>query len=443
MTQSIEHFAVRLSRLTRRAIAALLLTGSLISASTWAADPRSDAQWGSGLNIKADRERAGNALDYWIFSDDYCGWASAEPLLSPSLVSPQAGAPTAGTKVLEQRAVSAADLAELAAQEPIDVTRENLGRPISAAASIAVGSSSQHTTVADGYLPYDLSRDDQIALRMYPIAIPQFNYVGGRRSAGLRSSGQGPQDCLGYGVLWTEEVLPAHTVMAAPRLRQDAVRQDRGWEWSAVGQYVAESMYRATQQADDNRRAIALACVEAVQPGSAARHSIDAVGVGLRAGTGLVAAYSLSQDVLNQTARHIASSLPAGRPVRKTEALERTVGEKLLVRAGVELELLDCATAGVAESVADSVCCPVERMELAAQPPRTHNLAVIGVAGATLSGPLEPSAERDPVQRAEAIASACDSAAATLEAWAAAIRQAGDSVVRVARGSGNGGAELR
>jgi hypothetical protein len=124
----------------------------------------------------------------------------------------------------------------------------------------------------------------------------------------------------------------------------------------------------------------------------------------------------------------------------------------LLVRAGVEDGMLNCATAGVADVAQGNVCCPVERCDLPAQMPTTHHLAVVGIAGATLEMPHEPQASlaaidgggAGEIARAEALATACDQAAATLERFALALRRAGDTAVRVAKaGTAEPGTGLR
>lgn len=455
MTLSIEHFAVRLSRQARRRIAALLIAGSLLSSDASGADPASDAPLGSGLAANVDREVSGNSLDYWIFSDDYCGWASAEAIVSSYAAAPLATQPaTPGGDAPKPSAdVTAADLAELAALEPVDVSGQKRADPIRIPAEAPAGSRIDSdspiatappvATAPEGYLPYDLSREDRIALRMYPITIPHFKYVGGRRAAPVQVGGEGALDCLGYGVLWTEEALPAQTVLAAPRLAMAAPQQNRWAELNEMAGFVATEIRAATEQADVQRQRIAIAVVEAVQPGSRARQSVAPINLGRQAADRFASAYAVTEGVLGETTQRVAASWKMPVPKPRTETLERTVGEKLLARAGIEADTLNCATAGVADDVAESVCCPVERMELAAQLPLTHHLAAVGVAAATLSVPQEPSAEPDPVLHAEAIATACESAAATLERWASALRRAGDSVVRVARGSAPQGSELR
>ena len=104
------------------------------------------------------------------------------------------------------------------------------------------------------------------------------------------------------------------------------------------------------------------------------------------------------------------------------EIAESAAAEGLLVRAGVEANAGNETAAGVAADVAESVCCPVERLEVEVQLPATHHVAAVGIAPPTLELPQVGQPQRDGIARAEAIATACDSAAATLEGWAAALR---------------------
>jgi hypothetical protein len=482
MTLSIPRFARSLSRHSRRAFAALLITGSLLTSAgtvpTFAEDIPIDSQ---GVSDEA-REAAANALDYWIFSDDYCGWASAEALVAPYSVDPLAVEParpaltfaanrnesalTAAANVIDktlaeraQRERLAQELEAIAASEPIDVTViDELALEADSANDSAddrvavlsnaevqivysdplIGSSPVIASLAEGYLPYDMSRADQIALRMYPITIPQF---GSGRPASIPA----PMDCLGHGVVWSESVLPSQSVETTPR--PDAVA-DRflsslSIDFDAIFDRLADEANATQQKSEAKRNELALAIVEAVQPSSDVRNFIDPNRIGNEAGYGFLTAYETTEESLRGATQTLASSLKPAPKRPRAEVLEQTAGEKLLVRAGVEANTLNCATAGVAEDASVSVCCPVERSEVAAQLPATHDLAGVGVAAATLNMPQEPQLARESIAKAEAIATACDSAAATLERLASALRRAGDSVVRVARASADSGRELR
>ena len=83
-----------------RAIAALIISGSAVTHVAWGSDSSGDIVIGCGVVAPAaDREEsaaadsADQALDYWIFSDDYCGWASAESLVAPYSLNPLATEP--------------------------------------------------------------------------------------------------------------------------------------------------------------------------------------------------------------------------------------------------------------------------------------------------------------------------------------------------------------
>jgi hypothetical protein len=478
MTLSIPRFARSLSRHSRRALAALLITGSLLSSvgalPSFANDIQIDPQ---GVSDEA-REAAANALDYWIFSDDYCGWASAEALVAPYSIDPFAVEPArpaltfaaspsesainTAANVIDQtlndraqRERLASELAAIAASEPIDVsvidelispedsssekeTTTLLSESTIVTTDPLIGSSPVIASLSEGYLPYDISQADQIALRMYPVTIPQF---GSSRPASIPA----PMDCLGHGVVWNESVLPSQSIETATR--SDAVA-DRFLsslkiDFDAIFDQLANEASATTQATDAKRNELAVAIVEAVQPASEVRSYLEPLRIGSEAGEGFLMAYQTAEGSLRGATQTLSSSLKPAPQRPRAEVLEQTAGEKLLVRAGVEANSLNCATAGVAEDAVASVCCPVERSEVAAQLPATHHLATVGVAAATLNMPQEPQQVRESIAKAEAIATACDSAAATLERLASALRRAGDSVVRVARASADSGSELR
>lgn len=492
MTLSIQSIAKSLSRRSRRAIAALIITSSLISGSSVSTVDASELLIDSQTVDQAGQDAANKAIDYWIFSDDYCGWASVEALVAPYSIDPLAVEPVrpapAASIVTQQARLQAVanivdqtlaaradrerladDLAALAAQEPVDVEVKPMIAPVSVVAMNGVtgdaspvasdevvhepaatllGSSPVIVSIAEGYLPYDLSHNDQIALRMYPISIPQFNYIGSRPPVV-----HGPLDCLGHGqvadehVVWNEQVLPSQSISTAPRpiVSNEELLGRVKVNFDAINETVQRHVKVANGDTDAKRRALALALVEAVQPNSYVRQLTSPVTLGQQAGSGFVAAYGATKTGLRDATQGLASRIRVEpKPqIKQDQPLVPSAGEKLLVRAGVEANLPNDVTAGVEDVAAGSVCCPVERTEVAAELPLTHSVAEVNVASATLSLPQLPQADGEAIARAEALATACDSAADTLERFALALRWAGDSVVRVARTSAGSGTELR
>ncbi len=456
MTLSIQQMTKRLSRHSRRALITLFLAGSVVSSIAFAADDSTLAA--TAVNpaeqaAQVEELSSDHSLDYWIFSDDYCGWASAEAFANPYSIDPFATEParcdvaSAANPSLtscQQPDTMAEDLAELAKSEPVDVTAAMslsvAGVPESKLSGSLSGSSPVIVTIAEGYLPYDMNRSDQISLRMYPITVPQFNYVGADRMSANHRAGAGPLDCLGHGVIWSEDVMPAQTVETKPQVDYMLLLTDA---WHGVDQLIADAAQDVSEQSNARSAAVARSIVAAIQPDSNARQAIAPIRLGKNVGDSFLAMQSAATSGLQNATRNVASwkfETPASQVSQSVELA--TAGEKLLVRAGVEANALDCATAGVAD-VANSMSCPVERLEVAAQPPATYQVAAVGVAAATLRTPQEPQGVREGISRAEAIATACDSTAATLERLALALRKAGDSVVRVARASAEGGSDLR
>lgn len=492
MTFTTNHFAKRLSRQMRRAIAAVVITGTIVTSSVCLAPAALASDTHDSFSVlesrqaplaasaKSDLGEKKQRADYWIFSDDYCGWASAEAFVAPYSINPFATEPvrpkaqrselTVAANVVDQtlarqskmpaktllETAIAKAIGELAAREPIDVTGSIVAEE---PAAKLIGSSPIVVSISEGYLPYDLSRADQISLRMYPISIPQFRYVGGRRTMDRSLGEYGPLDCLGHGVIWNEEVLPSTSVSVA----SVSASPTPSTLWTSVKGYadglrgfVMTATTQCTTRADSAREKVARTAVEAVQPNSELRESLQPRRLGAEVASSLASVQSATNAHVASFAQTIAPNRPAvapeNRPALRAEQLEKTVGEKLLVRAGIEVDTLDCATAGVADVVQDKVCCPVERYDLAAQLPASHHLAAVGVAAATLEMPHEPLVVSDApigsgaggLAHAEALATACDSAAATLERFALALRRAGDSAVRVAKSaSAEAGTALR
>ena len=86
---------------------------------------------------------------------------------------------------------------------------------------------------------------------MYPITIPQFNYVGARRP-GPDHAGQGPLDCLGHGVLWNEELLPSQSVSIAANASQESASVT----WNAIRERLAGQCAGTQTQIDVERCAL-------------------------------------------------------------------------------------------------------------------------------------------------------------------------------------------
>lgn len=501
MKNSIQQLAETLTRRTRRALAALIVSGSIVSSLSFGSAMAHDSAELATMNadpaeIELIESPAANALDHWIFRDDYCGWASAEPLIAPFraeadtlATSPPADGitlPSEGVllgegalsgegphvKVVSRNALEEA-LLDLAKREPIDVNvpaEMPAASPEPSDSHLAVsltGSAPVIVSIAEGYLPYDISRADLIGLRMYPMAMPQFGYVGLQGRSGFAPQAwrspvadqMGPMDCLGYGVVWNDEALPAETVMTVPTapsnptLKGDTTKSVVPIEaLSHAMQSVGSVMLRAANQAqsDDRQRQSRLArhVVNAVQPGSPLRQSMDPVSISRDASRAVLGAYVTAESQLPSATNSVANSWPADAPDTNREegiSEERilTAGEQLLVRAGIEANAMTDATADVAELGAESECCPVERTLSESEPPATQSLATVGIATATLQMPQPPNDRPDDLDRAKAIATAFDSAAATLENLAQKLRNAGNSVVRVARASAGSQPELR
>ena len=475
MTFPKKTFGKRLSQRLRRAAAACVLAGSFGTASVVPSIHALSFETHDmpyGVNDVCNSESSAGAAaapkgkenaDYWIFANDFCGWASTEAMIAPYSVNLLATEPirvrvvqgdmSSPAAAVVEKTLAAIEnpirlaLAALARQEPIDAVVENPKLP----AGLFCGASPIIVSIDEGYLPYDLSRADRIAMKMYPISIPRFHFLDTRRAMDELVMKYGTSDCLGNAVRWSEVTLPTVEIKVASK---------RASMFDQIKPLVtaASTYYDAKMAAAESQRAmIAIEVVEALKPNSGLRRAVGASRVGAVVGTAVATGYAVVFRTVVDAAVQVAAALPRVAPERqrekvRAEELERSIGERLLVRAGIEADALTCATAGVADVEQVRVCCPVERVDISAQLPASHSYAAIGVAAATLQMPLVPSESNSRntgtgpvgIARAEAVATACDNAAATLERLALALRRAGDSVVRVAKlPSTKPGTELR
>ncbi len=350
-------------------------------------------------------------------------------------------------------------LLSLAEQEPVDVEgspmtlecHETFESPATTDLSLNLSENSIAPD-DDEYLAYDLSRADQIALRMYPISIPHFHYLGGRRTESRSAFDYDASavldpalDCLGGGSLWSEEVQPSQSIEITRRSDSQPSQDfsfNRAYSqvWD-VTTAIQQHAGRLQRECDFYSSQISSAVIDAVQPDSSIRNAVAGQSIGHE----LAAMNRMAKDIAGDQMQRIASGLSdrTDNIANSTplDAPEQTAGEKLLSRAGIEANTEMMTAAGVADDAVDRVCCPVEQSDVAARLPATYSLAAVGVATATLKTPHAPSDEfgdelkvsLNPVSQAEALATACDTAAETLESLARALRKAGDSFIRVAR----------
>jgi len=402
----------------------------------------------------AVQERERN-VESWIFTDQYCGWKAAEIFTLPFDKIAAANSDARPTPVTDDqrirvaeivdRAIAAAqnariakDVAAIAGQEPVDVTRA-VG--VSSAA-ILMGSSPTIVSIQEGYLPYDLTRMDRIALRPYPIAIPQFLSMSRADVGTDKMVNNGPLLCNRLYVDWNSVAMPATVVRSqTPQASQ--------WKnaWAMARTAASRWMFQLNERLIPTRNAemekanrlaasISTSMVAAVQPGSSTREATR----GNRVGFQIASAVHRGHAIIAERAMRFGVVIASQRPVVAPEpkwALPfrpiddgrtwRSAGEQLLARAGVDTA--DANAPDVAGEAQDAIV---------GNPPASHRLAVAGVAPAILQMPRAISGDGEDVSRhelarAEAVATAFDQTAATMERWALALRRAGDSVIRVAR----------
>ncbi len=267
-----------------------------------------------------------------------------------------------------------------------------------------VGSSPIIMTLPDSYLSYDLSPEDAIAMRMYPIDQPAPYY-----SAARRTSVYGAVATLNDST-WRITSEPAVTVSTAER----------------AGSAVAKIAPPAGPSVAEQRLAeLANQIVQAAQPDSELRNQLRPEQLGRLLGQ------------WGQRTSVMADGLLAGltrRPAEKSEPNHQIAQAEL--QAPRQLP-------GRAAPMLPTDEGRVLQVELACQAALEVVLAqsVRSAPSETAPALAEPSS--DPITSALAVATACDHAAASLEKLAMAIRRAGDSWVRQAQANAGNGSLLR
>ncbi len=432
--------------------------------------------------IESDRQQVQEQLQYWVFSDDFCGWAAVQDVLKPQASFEPVPSALAEDEIVavDSSASSTLPAGESLTQLLDSLKLDTLLRPthhqgnwspiqLQLAADISQGDFIASSPASDEeYLAYDLSDADQVALETYPLSIPHFHYNGGRRTESRPAftyestpAIDPALDCLGGGSIWIEEVQPSQSIEITRRSGDSIPASDShvmasselaaaqlGQAWERVNDLataIRQQADRVQRESDAYRDQLALGIVDSIQPGSEARQLMTGDAIGRQ----LAAVAGSTQQLASAQVQQVTQQISALRSVtiqEPSDAPELTAGERLLLRAGIEANTESMAAAGVADDAAERVCCPVEQMDVASRLPATHALAAVGVATATLKMPHAPSGEPSqsdlgplPLVKAEALATACDSAADTLERLARTLRQVGDSFIRVARSGADPG----
>jgi hypothetical protein len=363
------------------------------------------------------------------------GVAEGAAAANPLAVTPQ-----------ETRKPFELELAELTCEEPVDVETATPAAAVQPArpaeiavagaaddalasepprfgAAASVGASPIIATISESYLAYDLSPEDAIAMRMYPIAHPQSNYLGARRTGVYARVDGMASDSLH----WHAVTEPAVTVSIAKAPIAKATEQ------SAEEQVVKQGA-----------RNLLVAAVEAVQPGSNARLWLQPQRVGQElgehAGAGSrTAQLAAAQSVVRLAAAWQRAPLPCGeawmvldapRPAPLLLSDEaRMLRVDLACQAAIDVVLAQAARAAAAKT-------PAQLARELAVSPTAAPAAAIPTADAGLQQQRE-------ITRAEALATVCDHAAESLEQLARALRRAGDSYVRQAKAAHGQHSSLR
>ena len=269
-----------------------------------------------------------------------------------------------------------------------------------------VGNSPIIATLPDTYLAYDLSPEDAIAMRMYPIDQPSPNY-----SAARRTSIYGAVVALDSSS-WRILSEPAVIVSTAELARK-------------VAPPVAPSLEPVAPveltEADERFAALASHVIQAVQPESELRSWLRPGQLGNLLGQWSGRSSALADELL-------ANLRPAA--AENAESISGMEAAAQLAQAELQAPRQPQAQAAPLLPIGEG---RVLQVELACQTAIEVVMAQAARSAAVEPAPSLAEAPSDPITRALAVATACDHAAASLEKLAMAIRRAGDSWVRQAQ----------
>jgi hypothetical protein len=353
-------------------------------------------------------------------------------------------------------------LADLACQEPVDVippvvqnhavvkepqtvtrsrTPDQDGVAVAAdpprfGAVGLVGSSGIVATMADSYLPYDLSPEDVIAMRMYPISGAPISHLGGRRT-GVYA----PVDGLAAGNQWHHRIEAAtilSTPEAGPGVTPDQVAiLDTPVAMEPLGEASA-------QDAEKMLATIARIAIQAAQPDSMQRQLLTPDRLGTRLGEWASVGWGAVDDsAADLTSRFAEALRPQVVPSQSADGGDAVDGRHLVAGATLQpphpVVSTDWEDVEISErALRIEVACRAAIDDVIAQASRGSSGGGASIRQDTLAADSEvagpkvagPDVE---VVRAEAVATACDQAAQMLERLAMSLRRAGDSVVRQAK----------
>lgn len=291
-------------------------------------------------------------------------------------------------------------------------------------ASVAmIGSGPVVTTIEDAYLAYDLSPEDVIAMRMYPIDGPTatgapISYLGARRTAIY-----GPVPNFEASGNWHQQVEPG-IVVSTPGAEAPAVEVASAEPVPAPG--VTEPQTQLPESVVQAISKAALAVVAAVQPDSEARQFASAATLSLRVGEVAGEGIASADRAVGQFATRLAAAIPVQPQPRPFLG----PAEQLVAEAKLEAPR---AVAEMPQLLQIELACKTA-LDVVKQQAARGEASDMPVAEIAATIETKPA---DELVRAQAVATACDLAAESLEKLAMSLRRAGDSLVRQAK-AGNG-----
>ena len=358
-------------------------------------------------------------------------------------------------------------LSDLSCEEPIDVAppaeagfemADDASESPKFESAAFVGSGPMVTTIAESYLPYDMSPEDAIAMRMYPIDGPTISgapisYLGARRT-----SIYGPVPNFEANGNWHQQVEPG-IVLSTPAA--DAPAIEVAASTAEPETVFAESVL--PESTANAIREIAKRVVASVQPDSELRSITSATRLGKRVGEAAGSGLSAADLAVGQMTTRLASVWqlpPQPRPLLAAPAERLVAGARLETpRPVAEVAAIAEPVDDLAENVANVEATRLMQIELAckaaldvvkqqaargaaAELPAAEIVATVESVTGPSCAALSDAPPADELVRAQAVATACDLAAASLEKLAMSLRRAGDSLVRQAKANGGANQSL-
>ncbi len=287
-------------------------------------------------------------------------------------------------------------------------------------AAALIGSGPLVATIEEAYLAYDLSPEDVIAMRMYPIDGPSISGAPISYPGARRTSIYGPVPNFQASGTWHQQVEPG-IVVSTPAADAPAIELALSAPAPADEPALPEEVVQTISGA-------ARWVVAAVQPDSDVRQMASATLLSKRVG-----------EAILESPRPVAEPVDAMIVATSDVQATRLMQIELACNAALDV---------VKQQAARSVDQELPAAEIVASTETISQSFEVASIEATANDPavnhetLVDAPPTDELVQAQAVATACDLAAESLERLAMSLRRAGDSLVRQAKANGGANRSL-